>query len=916
MTSTFYSPRNPLAALWASAAETTLRERFPGLTLQEVRQHHMMQGVYLHLRQVGKKQRIENPVTHPETVPAGVNPAVIQAAYLSQHFFNLAITAAATPPLDAQQYQTVVGIIDSINDTLGIADFSTDDILGFGLCLAVWVMLVGPSTIKGAEKDFLIDFLDYLPLSESQKEYVENYIENSVIGQYSSVQYRDANNYPNYGVLPYTIPNGARIVMLGDWGTSLDDAHKLLSAIWEEALGSDPSTPVIFLHLGDIYYCGLPYECDTNFYQVFQNVGQSLKQKWGSSFNADPYIFTLPGNHEYYSYGYGYFELLDTLNKGQQCSFFCLRTQDGNWQFLGMDTGQADGNALLSALQAIGGAIGGFIDSWLPDWGWVNWIEGLANSTYEDWVGPFQPTLQPSEVQWLKAKLDDTTFKGKTIMMSHHQLFSREAEINHDNPVYMNTWLADTFGSYMKSKIAAWYWGHEHSFAVYLDGIMGLNKGRLLGSSSYEATQDSDTPYANNYPMVPFSANMTDTLVNKNADGLYYHAAAILNPSGSNMNVKYYQFPAWTQLDTPPSSPQLTEMTTVAETIGSKFVSLSPTWIGDKNISANNVTTDLSPSLTTWNDHLYMLYINNGSNNGKLTLCTSDVSNFAPTNTKTLPQWGSPATIQINGSSLKSGNSPAVIAVNGKVYGFYIDSNHYIQGICSDAAGISGTSWGSIGNMPTKVSGAGPAVCFFQGRIYIVYRQSGSSNNLCWAFYDIESGAWTDLGAMKYGSTQFESPGSPAISADAFHIYMTYQQKDSSDHDICWAVGTPKPGLPSGSENNISWANMGDITYTKGSTTNKPHTSIGMTLKYADGVFYMIYTADGDSDKLKLWALHGTGQTSTGTWFQGNTVTINRNSSNPSAVDSSRAPSLAITSSGGFLVYRGNTHDEINQAYF
>ena len=215
--------------------------------------------------------------------------------------------------------------------------------------------------------------------------------------------------------------------------------------------------------------------------------------------------------------------------------------------------------------------------------------------------------------------------------------------------------------------------------------------------------------------------------------------------------------------------------------------------------------------------------------------------------------------------------------------------------------------------MPNKVGDAAPSVCFFQGRIYLAYRQASTDNNLCWAYYDVETKTWKDFGQLKDSSSnKFESSITPALATDAYHIYMTYQQKGGTN--IRWAVGTPSDAAPQGTTNNITWTDKGKImTSAKGGTTN-PDTNIGMTLQYANGVFLLVYTSTNNN--LTQCALNGTDATDTGSWIGSNTVKVGVNGSNTSAVQSSRAPGLAITSSGGFLMYRGNTHDEIYWAYY
>ena len=106
-----------------------------------------------------------------------------------------------------------------------------------------------------------------------------------------------------------------------------------------------------------------------------------------------PPFFTIPGNHDYYSGGAGFFHTIDKVNSGvadctQQASYFCLRTEDSKWQFLGMDTGYGDRNP----------------------------VEQQA------------PTLQVHEGAWHRDKLD--TFLGTTLLLSHHQLISAKETLN------------------------------------------------------------------------------------------------------------------------------------------------------------------------------------------------------------------------------------------------------------------------------------------------------------------------------------------------------------------------------------------------------------------------------------------------------------------------------------------------------
>ena len=922
MATTFNSPNNPLAAMWASAVELYVRKKNPGMPLQQARRLPMMQGLYEHLSQLEKQRSVEKPPFSPAL--SGEALSIAENAWLSQEYFNLAVTTAAFASIGdgstaALIYTTYVGLLDSYNNSHGKADFSTDDLGGFALCVIVWLGMVGLNNAGQGERKILQYLESQLPAIPPTVMDLFNDFMALLVGHDFTIQYRDASNHPDYKAIPWQIPAGAQIVMLGDWGTSLEDAHAFLYAIWQQAYLNNPGGDIVFIHLGDIYYCGLPYECQNYFYDVFNTVGNDLQQLYGNTFNAYPPIFTLPGNHEYYSLGYGYFEMLDYLNTQvphisqsqlqQQCSFFCLRTADDHWQFLGMDTGQADGNGLLSALQGAEGWVLDKINNMVgdvPDW--LAWSEEMVSKLYEDCVGPFQPELRPNEVTWLQDRIAE--FPGKTILLSHHQVFSREAKINHSSPEFMNTWLDKHFHNYYKNDIAAWYWGHEHTFAIYLDGLMGLNKGRLLGSSSYEATLDADTPYADNYPMVLFNSSVMDPPpIKSNDNGLYYHAGAVMAQnakSSSEMDVTYYQFPAWTQLDQTPSDLKLDAF--VSEKITTSFKSLKPNWIGNVPISQDNVTTDFAPSLTAWNDILYMLYADGTTKDPELTLCTGNAALASDYNSNT-SIWSDKSTVLVGGDSIVITGSPVVVAVDEMLYGFYLDANSYINGIyCSTTGDL--TSWTSFGDLNDAATGV--AACFFQGFIHVVY--VNSSNNLHWGYYDIATGAWTNQGKLTDTSgDDMQSSIAPALCADGARIYMIY--KDHNSTDIHWALGEPSADVQQKDDYNVSWSVQGKVETTSNSGQSNPDTSIGMTMCYGSGAFFMVY-ASTNSD-LTLCALDGADESSAGNWVGKNTIKpITSKSGNTSNAQTSQCPSMAVTSGGGFLVYRGATHDEIYCAYY
>lgn len=317
----------------------------------------------------------------------------------------------------------------------------------------------------------------------------------------------------NYGVIKYKLPNNAKVAILGDWGTGMPDAVALLKEIMHK------HNPDAIIHLGDIYYAGSPSECWQNFAEVFEMVFAETKKV--------P-VFTIPGNHDYYSYGYGYYQMVSGLNKAfpdaiQPASYFCLQTQDMGWQFLAMDTGYGDSDPF--------------------------------NQINEWYAGP---QLQASEIKWHHDKLNK--FKGGTILLSHHQVFTANSAINGREthyPPYLNSFLQTAFEGYLQSHVGLWLWGHEHNLVLYKNNLFGVAKGRLVGCSAFEEETSQD-PYAVVYPQVPY---LDPSKYRLSADNGYYnHGYAVIDFSTRKFpedkaEISYFEFPSWA-IENPPPDPQ------------------------------------------------------------------------------------------------------------------------------------------------------------------------------------------------------------------------------------------------------------------------------------------------------------------------------------------------------------------------
>ncbi len=257
------------------------------------------------------------------------------------------------------------------------------------------------------------------------------------------------------GKIPYIRPSqageqvieikaGAKIALAADWGTGAGPAVQILNQIRDLA-------PDVFVHLGDIYYSGTPKECDIHF-------TQQIVVALGDDRSKVP-VYSLAGNHDMYCGGVGYYPMIAGLNPGslkQPASYFCLRSSDKRWQLLAMDTG-------------------------LHDFSPVNVADVV---TY----------LEPDELDWLCRRVAE--FEGRTILLSHHQLFSAFSPIGpaqaDGKRSATNPKLAAAFARLnADGKIAAWFWGHEHNLCIY-DAFGGLTRGRCIGHGAVPVFANDD----------------------------------------------------------------------------------------------------------------------------------------------------------------------------------------------------------------------------------------------------------------------------------------------------------------------------------------------------------------------------------------------------------------------------------------
>jgi hypothetical protein len=268
------------------------------------------------------------------------------------------------------------------------------------------------------------------------------------------------------GPQPFALPPAAsadgtlRVGVLGDWGTGEPEAIAVLDQLMLQA-------PDVVIHVGDVYYAGTEDEQNSNFLTPIADA----RRKHG----LDVPVYTLPGNHDYYSGGAGFYGMLARLNQGvpsasvQANSFFCLRSDA--WQLQGMDTGYYDSDLL----------------------------EVAVDDTH----------LRDDEAAWHQEQLAGAGGR-RVILFSHHQLFSAFEQIGGawQNPALtqnLEAWRAVT----PAPGIAAWLWGHEHVLEVYqVPGPLPV-VGRCVGNGAFPVFTDSAgyTPGTSSVPLQPATSS-------------------------------------------------------------------------------------------------------------------------------------------------------------------------------------------------------------------------------------------------------------------------------------------------------------------------------------------------------------------------------------------------------------------------
>ena len=291
------------------------------------------------------------------------------------------------------------------------------------------------------------------------------------------------------------VTDDARLVVVGDWGTGLPRACDVATHMHEAidtALASHRQVHV--LHLGDVYYSGFETEDRRRFLDLWPVTQEQAA--------AGVTSWSLNGNHDMYSGGFGYFGTLlgdprfqaQRSPDGKPTSFFRLRSP--SWDFVGLDT------------------------AWDTDVTSAGQIAVLQDP---------QATYAANVAAGSSRKL---------VLFSHHQLVSV-----YDKPDLGSTLPAKLAPVLRGNRVTAWWWGHEHRAITY-GAAAGVRYPRCLGHGGVPILPDPAPPAAAARPSRGIAPAPSGRTARSGPGSV--SPCSICTPTGSRS-------PTWTTTGTPPT---------------------------------------------------------------------------------------------------------------------------------------------------------------------------------------------------------------------------------------------------------------------------------------------------------------------------------------------------------------------------
>ena len=294
-----------------------------------------------------------------------------------------------------------------------------------------------------------------------------------------------------------------KIGIAADWGSGTIQSQYVGECL------NDKNTDFT-IHLGDTYFSGTKKELDFSFGKGDGDNGLWPRGRLGS--------FALCGNHEMFSSGSDYYEMITSDKRGwglsggaQESPVFCIKTP--YWCILGLDTG----------------------------------FDSLQRGIIPISINPDNKNLklQDSVIDWLINVVDITNEKRGIIVLTHHQYIS--AFNGEDEFVVPASQLKTLLP---EGKEIIWIWGHEHRFSIYnrfqLDENHITAYGRCIGNGGMP---DEHIPQrsliqekAKSRNLLLYDNNVAETFeINKKKIDVGYNGYLTMDIKDHNLNITYYR---------------------------------------------------------------------------------------------------------------------------------------------------------------------------------------------------------------------------------------------------------------------------------------------------------------------------------------------------------------------------------------
>jgi len=242
-------------------------------------------------------------------------------------------------------------------------------------------------------------------------QWVVHYVKSRFTPKHAFNTYKDEGENGIYTLQPKVDGEPVTIAVVSDWATDTIESKNI-------SLQIAAHHPDYTIHIGDTYFVGAPFEIKNNFtpddsFWPYGSVGS----------------FALAGNHEMYSNGGPYFDILLPMmglyhpqRVVQKAAYFCL--ENDYWRIIGLDTGyRSVGIPILELFLS-------------------------------------KADLRSEIVSWLKDDLKIENDNRGLVLLAHHQYAS---SFDKTYPSAAKQ-IAKIISEHKK---VLWFWGHEHRFAIY-----------------------------------------------------------------------------------------------------------------------------------------------------------------------------------------------------------------------------------------------------------------------------------------------------------------------------------------------------------------------------------------------------------------------------------------------------------------